>query len=615
MPRCKIKKRKFPTTKKKQQKKEKKETRGKMSELFEERMLFNMFMADDDDGNGNAIAIDDLGNKNEQLHKDDDDDENLSSSSTDDDDVVLNFFGANCSVSPQFTDISLSAPPPLFPSDMVLMSEFESSWNQCAPMSPSSSPSSPGSMSPSSSSDRVYSAAAPPLLGDKVQMHDDDEKDALFQTIFAKQEQVEAVPVAAVVDDDNAAEAKVKAPTRGRPRRAAASSSASSKARASSATSRKRQRTSSGEPAVATELTLPRATILKMSSAEMDAFVSRKAVELGRSFNDDEEAEIRRQRRQIKNRESASASRRRKKTEVNELTEANRALSSENAELHARVERLERENRDLRARLKSSTAMSIASSVVDSFAGIARGIGKDSRSPSGAVAGVALMVMLFSFGLFFSPPVGAPRLFVANDGLMGFDDSSFVLGAGGDFAFAPPPAPADVLLSGDDGVGDRPIGGRRMLNIDSFEARSWPDSGAANDSLPSKASEGNTFVEPAAFELSEGVERATPPPATTSSHANVSLASVAAQRNITYVLCSSVESGAESDKSLAGVLDDGMSSSDELSFALLVPENALRQRLSSASADTPFVEVQCHVMPRQSDPVYRPNQVDASFQM
>jgi hypothetical protein len=92
-----------------------------------------------------------------------------------------------------------------------------------------------------------------------------------------------------------------------------------------------------------------RAELLKMSCEELEERVT--AVERIRSLTEKEKKEIKRQRRMIKNRESAYASRVRKKQLVENMEEAMNKIQAENRELKQRVRDLELENQNLRARV------------------------------------------------------------------------------------------------------------------------------------------------------------------------------------------------------------------------------------------------------------------------
>lgn len=117
-------------------------------------------------------------------------------------------------------------------------------------------------------------------------------------------------------------------------------------------------------------VTLSRERLLTVSSAEYEEYLS----SLQRAFTADETNEVRRQRRLIKNRESAALSRNRKKHAMELLEEENATLRKELAAVRARLERYE---------------------------------------PSARLAG-ALFVVLFSVGLCFSAFGSAATSIVAS---------------------------------------------------------------------------------------------------------------------------------------------------------------------------------------------------------
>eukprot|EP01116_Phalansterium_solitarium_P025721 TRINITY_DN9974_c0_g1_i1.p1 TRINITY_DN9974_c0_g1~~TRINITY_DN9974_c0_g1_i1.p1 ORF type:complete len:591 (+),score=174.93 TRINITY_DN9974_c0_g1_i1:154-1926(+) len=96
-----------------------------------------------------------------------------------------------------------------------------------------------------------------------------------------------------------------------------------------------------------TAVTLSKDTLLKISSAELEAFF-RKFTSV-RSLTDAEEREVKRQRRLVKNRESALASRERKKSLMHDYEAANKQLTQDNQVLHEQNSQLRTENDSLRA--------------------------------------------------------------------------------------------------------------------------------------------------------------------------------------------------------------------------------------------------------------------------
>lgn len=128
-----------------------------------------------------------------------------------------------------------------------------------------------------------------------------------------------------------------------------------------------------------------RAELLKMTVDELEQRVS--AVEAIRKLTEKEKKEVKKQRRMIKNRESAMASRIRKKQLVENMEEAMAKIKEENESLKKRVNDLEKENFELKSRLNEPFWS------IGSLAGPARIATQTSTS---------LFIILLSFGLLFA---------------------------------------------------------------------------------------------------------------------------------------------------------------------------------------------------------------------
>lgn len=163
----------------------------------------------------------------------------------------------------------------------------------------------------------------------------------------------------------------------------------------------------------------------------MDEFVNETRQRIGREFTQDEEKEIKRQRRLIKNRESAFASRQRKKAEIDELVIQKDQLMQQMDELRAKDERireLEKENQLLRAEVHSLRAIvaeqpagfgQTFASLSDYASSVSHSVKRvlsvgDSRNgqqvkiKSEQFGGVYMLIFLFSFALFFATPFSRP---------------------------------------------------------------------------------------------------------------------------------------------------------------------------------------------------------------
>lgn len=134
------------------------------------------------------------------------------------------------------------------------------------------------------------------------------------------------------------------------------------------------------------DLNFTREEVLTMTCEQLDKIVEN--IQQTRELTKEEDLEVRKQRRLIKNRESAAASRKRKRGMVEELEMKMAAFKAENDDLKERLTRLSTENEDLRERLARATGNS------------AWRLGRGSM-PS-AKAGLCLMVVLLSFGLVFN---------------------------------------------------------------------------------------------------------------------------------------------------------------------------------------------------------------------
>jgi len=101
-------------------------------------------------------------------------------------------------------------------------------------------------------------------------------------------------------------------------------------------------------------LCFSRSQLLQMSCQELEDIVS--LVEKHRNLTPDELKEVKRQRRLIKNRESAHASRVRKREQMETLEDQTKALEDRNALLEQRVRMLEEENKMLRTQLEKANS-------------------------------------------------------------------------------------------------------------------------------------------------------------------------------------------------------------------------------------------------------------------
>lgn len=142
---------------------------------------------------------------------------------------------------------------------------------------------------------------------------------------------------------------------------------------------------------------LSREEMLKITSKDLENFT--QVISSNRTLSSEEERQLKRQRRLIKNRESAQLSRLRKKMYIEDLerkltslTAQNETLTKQVAAVQADKKKLAEEVAYLQSIIKQSPQLSSA---------VANG--RKSSPPKGVkTAGLCLLIVLFSFGLFFN---------------------------------------------------------------------------------------------------------------------------------------------------------------------------------------------------------------------
>jgi len=149
-----------------------------------------------------------------------------------------------------------------------------------------------------------------------------------------------------------------------------------------------------------------------MSSADLEIWVRHVTLGLARELTGEEEKELKRQRRLIKNRESAQASRQRKKAHVEELEAEIAGLKREKDELRDELTSLHAENLGLKrevGHLQDVIKRSgLLSTLWDNLTSIRKSGGDFDQLPANVkAAGVCLLMVLFSFGMFFNAPSDA----------------------------------------------------------------------------------------------------------------------------------------------------------------------------------------------------------------
>lgn len=164
---------------------------------------------------------------------------------------------------------------------------------------------------------------------------------------------------------------------------------------------RKRQKKDKFDGDDGKKVDIPRDVLLRLRSEELEGY-ARELVG-GREFTPAEWKLLKKQKRLIKNRESAQASRQRKKSSMEEMEGQIKQLQQENDALSSQVHGLREENLSLRRQLEDLTAAfngtkNNISSAFKQLSAMAS-IGNPKKK---AAAGLSLMIMLFAFGIFFN---------------------------------------------------------------------------------------------------------------------------------------------------------------------------------------------------------------------
>jgi len=151
---------------------------------------------------------------------------------------------------------------------------------------------------------------------------------------------------------------------------------------------------------------LSREELLNLSSRKFEEYVRKLMAK--RDLTSEERKELKRQRRLIKNRESAQASRQRKKNYMETLEQQVANLNGENNRLREHITALSTENKSLKDEViylhdmikktpGLSTLFTAGANYMASFSK-----GQQNLSANVKSAGLCLMILLFSFGLFFN---------------------------------------------------------------------------------------------------------------------------------------------------------------------------------------------------------------------
>jgi len=157
---------------------------------------------------------------------------------------------------------------------------------------------------------------------------------------------------------------------------------------------------SSDPNALETSLTLDRGTLLTITSGEFDDMVSR--VSSQRELTSDEVKEVRRQKRLIKNRESAALSRDRKKQAMQSLRTENERLKEELASFRSKQQDMESRNTYMQSLLQKTSHWADYVTKFGTSTTTSNNNTSLSSSRNVRAASTVLFVMLFSFGLILN---------------------------------------------------------------------------------------------------------------------------------------------------------------------------------------------------------------------
>jgi len=128
-------------------------------------------------------------------------------------------------------------------------------------------------------------------------------------------------------------------------------------------------------------------------------------------LSNDEQKELKWQKRLVKNRESAQASRSRKKSKIDELEGVINDMTKEKNSYNDQVNQLEASNISLKEEvvhlhnlIKQSPALSNLWNNIDAIKRktVGKDVGKKAGVPNIKAAGMVLLIVLFSFNLFFN---------------------------------------------------------------------------------------------------------------------------------------------------------------------------------------------------------------------
>lgn len=179
-------------------------------------------------------------------------------------------------------------------------------------------------------------------------------------------------------------------------------SSKGSEAPAENSRKRKRRKYTRQEDVKPTPVTLPRQKLLTMSLEQMDDYI--KEMKATRKLTEEEDQDLKRQRRLVKNRVSALASRNRKKEDMEQMEDQVARLTKENIMQREQIARLESENNSLKQEVVHLNRLLCGGEFPDFMSEMMKSISPVEFGQSNSkVGGIAVMILLLSFGSLLAP--------------------------------------------------------------------------------------------------------------------------------------------------------------------------------------------------------------------
>jgi len=166
---------------------------------------------------------------------------------------------------------------------------------------------------------------------------------------------------------------------------------------------RKKRKLNDGQSEIM-KITLSRDELLSYTSKQFEEYVQK--LEHNKSLSGEEKKELKRQRRLIKNRESAQASRQRKKNYIEELEKKVSDLTNENLSLRENVETLSKRSSSYEKKFNNSNTMLAKCILFKFFVSSVRFLtskNKQDNMTHAKATGVVLLIMMFSFGFMLNP--------------------------------------------------------------------------------------------------------------------------------------------------------------------------------------------------------------------